>query len=106
MYCRFYPHHYAPYISDVRNFADMDLRFEMSQPFKPFEQLMAVLPAASKELLPPPLQELMTHQDSPVIDYYPVNFDTDLNGKQQDWEAVVLIPFIDEVGDLLSTRIW
>ena len=53
---RFYPHHYAPYISDVRDFSDMRMVFEMSEPFKPFEQLMAVLPAASKELLPPPLQ--------------------------------------------------
>jgi len=34
---------------------------------------------------------------SPVKDYYPVNFETDLNGKLQDWEAVVLIPFINEV---------
>lgn len=39
----------------------------------------------------------MTDAASPVIDFYPVNFETDLNGKQQDWEAVVLIPFIDEV---------
>lgn len=34
---------------------------------------------------------------SPIIDYYPTEFKTDLNGKQQDWEAVVLIPFIQEV---------
>jgi len=39
----------------------------------------------------------MTNELSPVVDFYPVQFDTDLNGKQQDWEAVVLIPFIDEV---------
>lgn len=39
---------------------------------------------------------MMTNDESKVIDYYPVNFDTDLNGKKQDWEAVVLIPFIDE----------
>lgn len=39
----------------------------------------------------------MTSQNSPIIDFYPPNFETDLNGKQQDWEAVVLIPFIDEV---------
>lgn len=92
----YYPHHYAPYISDVRDFSNMDITFEMSEPFKPFEQLMAVLPAASKELLPEPLQALMTEKTSPVIDFYPVHFKTDLNGKQQDWEAVVLIPFINE----------
>lgn len=39
----------------------------------------------------------MTSTNSKVIDYYPTSFDTDLNGKKQDWEAVVLIPFIEEV---------
>ncbi len=39
----------------------------------------------------------MIMEQSDIIEYYPVNFKTDLNGKQQEWEAVVLIPFIDEV---------
>lgn len=38
----------------------------------------------------------MTKDDSPIKEYYPVDFKTDLNGKQQEWEAVVLIPFINE----------
>ncbi|WAR13782.1 XRN1-like protein [Mya arenaria] len=92
----FYPHHYAPYMSDVKDFVNMDLTFDIGTPFMPFEQLMAVLPAASKELLPVPYQNLMTNATSPVIEFYPLDFETDLNGKQQDWEAVVLIPFIDE----------
>ncbi|XP_064610977.1 5'-3' exoribonuclease 1-like [Liolophura sinensis] len=92
----FYPHHYAPYMSDVTDFADMKIEFELGQPFLPFQQLMAVLPAASKEILPLPYQDLMTNPNSPVVDFYPVDFTTDLNGKLQEWEAVVLIPFIDE----------
>ena len=44
-----------------------------------------------------PLQWLMTSEESPVIEFYPPDFEQDLNGKQQDWEAVVLIPFIDEM---------
>ena len=39
----------------------------------------------------------MISDQSPVKEYYPVDFETDLNGKLQEWEAVVLIPFIDEV---------
>lgn len=39
----------------------------------------------------------MTSEFSPILEYYPLDFKTDLNGKQQEWEAVVLIPFIDEV---------
>jgi len=44
----------------------------------------------------------MVNDESPVKEYYPVDFETDLNGKLQEWEAVVLIPFIDEVGLILS----
>lgn len=68
----------------------------MGRPFLPFQQLLAVLPAASKEHLPRAYHKLMTQATSKVIDYYPADFETDLNGKKQDWEAVVLIPFIDE----------
>lgn len=42
------------------------------------------------------LQDLMSHPDSPILDFYPVDFECDLNGKKADWEAVVKIPFIDE----------
>ncbi|XP_060584982.1 5'-3' exoribonuclease 1-like, partial [Ruditapes philippinarum] len=91
-------------MSDVKDFKNMNLRFDLGTPFKPFEQLMAVLPAASKDLLPLPYQKLMINDTSPVIDFYPLQFDTDLNGKQQDWEAVVLIPFIDENRLLTAIR--
>ncbi|KAF5282795.1 hypothetical protein FQR65_LT02792 [Abscondita terminalis] len=92
----FYPHHYAPYISDIKDFAHLTFDFELGEPFKPYEQLLAVLPAASKTLLPEPYHNLMTDEESLIKDYYPEDFKTDLNGKKQEWEAVVLIPFIDE----------
>ncbi|XP_029050758.1 5'-3' exoribonuclease 1 [Osmia bicornis bicornis] len=91
----YYPHHYAPYISDIKDFKDLKFEFEFGEPFLPFEQLLAVLPPYSKKLLPPAFQSLLTDEQSPIIDYYPVEFETDLNGKRQEWEAVVLIPFID-----------
>ncbi|VEN63002.1 unnamed protein product [Callosobruchus maculatus] len=68
----------------------------MGKPFLPFEQLLAVLPSACKELLPKAYHDLMTEEDSIIKKYYPEEFETDLNGKKQDWEAVVLVPFIDE----------
>lgn len=92
----YYPHHYAPYISDIQNFKDVNLKFNMGTPFLPFEQLLSVLPAASKELLPSAYHKLMLDPDSTIIEYYPQSFETDLNGKKQEWEALVLIPFIDE----------
>ncbi|XP_043280589.1 5'-3' exoribonuclease 1 [Venturia canescens] len=92
----FYPHHYAPYISDIKGFQDFKIEFELAKPFLPFQQLLAVLPAASRKLLPEAYQGLLTEEQSPIIDYYPLDFKTDLNHKKQEWEAVVLIPFIDE----------
>lgn len=39
----------------------------------------------------------MVDSSSPILEYYPLKFELDLNGKRQDWEAVVRIPFIDEL---------
>ena len=89
----YYPHHFTPWITDIRGFTNMQMNFELSKPFRPFEQLMAVLPSASRAIVPPSYHSLMTSAESPIIDYYPVDFEQDLNGKQQEWEAVVMIPF-------------
>ncbi|CAG0917946.1 unnamed protein product [Notodromas monacha] len=93
----FFPQHYSPFISDVTNFAGFDVSFDMGHPFLPFQQLMAVLPPASKMHVPPAYHWLMESTDSPILEFYPQDFETDLNGKTQEWESVVLIPFIEEV---------
>jgi 5'-3' exoribonuclease 1 len=38
----------------------------------------------------------MSDPDSPIIDFYPKEFSQDMNGKKQEWEAIVIIPFIDQ----------
>ena len=38
----------------------------------------------------------MYNSESPILDFYPQEFEQDLNGKKNDWEAVVKIPFIVE----------
>lgn len=57
---------------------------------------MGVLPDRSKKIVPTVYHELMTDPKSPIIDFYPRDFELDMNGKKMEWEAVVKIPFIDE----------
>ena len=72
------------------------MNFRLGQPFRPYQQLMGVLPDRSKAIVPTPYHDLMTNPDSPIIDFYPRDFELDMNGKKMEWEAVVKIPFIDE----------
>lgn len=91
----FYPFHYAPFAADFVDIDKMDIRFEKGRIAKPFEQLMSVLPAASRHALPEIFHDLMLNEDSEVIDFYPEEFETDLNGKKFAWQGVVLLPFIE-----------
>lgn len=92
----FYPHHYAPYLSDLTHFKHLKFTFQRGTPFKPFEQLLGVLPPTSRYLLPTALQPLMVDPESPLLHFYPEDFQLDQNEKKQDWESIVLLPFIDE----------
>ena len=92
----YYPHHYAPFAAD---FVDLDrmgpIRFEKGNPFKPYEQLMGVLPASSNHAIPEVFRNLMTDEGSDILDFYPKEFVVDLNGKKFEWQGVALLPFID-----------
>jgi 5'-3' exoribonuclease 2 len=95
----FYPFHYAPFASDLRNIerfqTDVKL-FELNIPFNPVEQLMAVLPSDSAHAVPTAARWLMTDPESPIIDFYPKDVLVDPNGKAMPWLWVVLLPFIEE----------
>ena len=107
----FYPYHYAPFAQDFQDVGKLNITFEPAAPFTPFAQLLGVFPAArsayavlpgslltpcSRIHLPEPLQPLMTDEDSPIIDFYPDDFDIDMNGKKMAWQGVALLPFIDQ----------
>lgn len=95
----YYPFHYAPFASDLKNIERFSIdcqSFEISEPFAPVEQLMAVLPSDSSHAVPKASRWLMIDPESPIIDFYPKDVPTDPNGKAMPWLWVVLLPFIDE----------
>ncbi|KAL2825996.1 XRN 5'-3' exonuclease N-terminus-domain-containing protein [Aspergillus cavernicola] len=102
----FFSSHYAPMISDVKRGLKADMNFRLGKPFRPYEQLMGVLPDRSKKTVPAAYWDLMTSSESPIIDFYPRDFELDMNGKKMEWEAVVKIPFIEEhrLLDALATK--
>ncbi|CAD6978262.1 unnamed protein product [Tilletia controversa] len=92
----YYPYHYSPFAADFTDIQSFDIKFTLGQPFKPFEQLMGVLPAASRKSIPETFHPLMTEVESTIIDFYPEDFQIDMNGKKMAWQGVALLPFIDE----------
>jgi 5'-3' exoribonuclease 2 len=93
---RYFPYHYAPFASDFTNITGLSKKFSRGTPFKPLEQLMGVFPAASRQHVPLPFAKLMLDPKSPIIDFYPEDFNIDLNGKKFAWQGVALLPFVDE----------
>ncbi|CAC9884572.1 unnamed protein product [Aureobasidium pullulans] len=102
----YYPHHYAPFAADFVDLKDMKLDFQKGKPFRPYEQLMGVMPARSNHVLPAVFHPLMTDEDSDIKDFYPVDFVVDLNGKKFAWQGIALLPFIDSkrLLDAMATK--
>lgn len=95
----FFPFHYAPFASDLKNIErfQKDVKaLQLATPFNPVEQLMAVLPSDSVHAIPKASRWLMLDPESPIIDFYPKDVPVDPNGKAMPWLWVVLLPFIDE----------
>lgn len=93
----FYPFNYGPFLQDMTSLGEAaaKISFALAQPLLPFQQLLACLPPQSAPLLPAALRHLVVSDTSPLIRFYPRDFEIDMNGKKREYEAVVLLPFID-----------
>jgi 5'-3' exonuclease len=104
----FYPFHYSPFFSDIYEYLKylkteentqkinktLSFKFEKNEPLTPFEQLLAVLPPESSNILPKPFSELMTSKESDIINFYPDTSSIKVEIKSE-YEKTILVPFID-----------
>lgn len=77
-----------------------DIKFEMGEPYKPFDQLMMILPPQMGNLLPKGYDKLMKNE---LLQYYPIDFELDvfLGGKHIYSEPI--LPYIDDQHVLSET---
>lgn len=93
----YYPYYYAPMATDLANFDELTrptIQFDVGAPFRPFQQLMAVLPSVSKVFLPQCYQWLFDSPGSPILHFYPQKFQVDMDGVKVSWGGMTLIPWI------------
>jgi 5'-3' exonuclease len=92
-----YKHHYAPPASILAKYMDCFefVEYGKTIPSTPFQQLLCVLPPKSSNLIPYPLNTLLTNEDSPLKEYCPESLTIDYSGKTKEWEGIVLLPMVD-----------
>lgn len=106
----YYPYHYAPFFSDIHYYLKsikekrtntdnkynniLSYKFEKNEPLTPYEQLLAVLPPESSDILPKPFSELMINESSELKTFYPDTNSVKIEIKNE-YEKTILVPFIN-----------
>jgi 5'-3' exonuclease len=95
----YYPYDHAPSASVISKYISSFKipTYKPSIPLTPFQQLLAVLPPKSSSILPHPLNELLTRDNSPLKEFCPDKFKIDLSGKKHEYQGIVILPMLDPV---------
>lgn len=100
----YYNYFHTPLFLDIYNYVstiDFDTEVTESLPkegnsfINVFHQLLSILPVKSILLVPQELRRLMTDVNSPIIDYYPIDFIVDYELKDQDYKGIPILPFVN-----------
>tara|TARA_B100001248_G_scaffold55090_1_gene36498 strand:- start:9736 stop:11670 length:1935 start_codon:yes stop_codon:yes gene_type:complete len=100
----FYRFDYPPFLEDIRDFlitkkdfSIKNLKFKISRPLRPFNQLLLVLPPQSSFLVPKMLRPLMNDPESKLVKkgVYPTRFEIDYINKHKQWMGIPQLPEID-----------
>ena len=97
----YYKYRIAPLPSDIyqyiENCEDINdkIKFNKSEPIKPLDQLMLILPPQMKHIIPTKYGNLMTDMDSNILDLYPIGFELDIYHGQKFIYSEPLLPEMD-----------
>ena len=106
-----YPYSQPPSFNDIYNYLNNfvsninHIELPKSRPFKPYEQLLMVLPSQSRDLLPKSYQSLMVDPMSDIIEYYPKEYEIETTNKYYLWECQPILPYIisDTIREAIKT---
>jgi len=97
----YYCHRHSPAFEDLYEYMNVvgdlnTITFNKAKPYKPFEQLMTVLPPASAHLHAKEYQKLIRKNDIRIVEYYPTDFKVDTLHCNFMWQCTSILPKIDD----------
>lgn len=89
-----YPYHYAPSASTMLKYISSysKPRYHKGVSSTPVLQLLSILPPKSSKLLPKVFENILSTR---LKKYCPEKIEVDVSGKKQEYQGIVLLPFID-----------
>jgi hypothetical protein len=98
-----YPFRMAPMPSDILYFLktvpqDLNFKFSLDTPYTPIEQLVMIQPPQTADIIPRATRQLMTSAKSPIIQFFPIDFELDiLAGEKFIYSEPILPDMVDEM---------